>query len=165
MELQLLAPDQWIKERNRLLGFAVKYGEQRLTAAGLRALHGLAPSSLAANGDAEDAAAIAVAKESGRLVGLAFAAGGGEGDCLAVVHPGMRGRGVGKAMMEALVAKFGKLVCHVATDNAPSLALCFSLGLSAVSMHTGPTGKPTLRFERRVGDGIAGTRHFDVVHE
>lgn len=148
MELLLLTPESWIKERRRLLGFVLRFGEKRITVAALHALRGLDPDWLRLQEDGFARAAVAVAQEGGRIVGLGFAADGGDSGCLIVVHPEARRRGAGSAIMKALIRRLGHLACHVAADNVPSMALCFGLGMKAVSIHKGPTGKSTLRFER-----------------
>ncbi|GGG74868.1 GNAT family N-acetyltransferase [Paenibacillus radicis (ex Gao et al. 2016)] len=165
MELQLLTPEQWMSEKKRLLGFAVRFGEKRLTVAALHALRMLDPDMLDAKGAPHPRAVVVLARRGGRLAGLAFAADGGERGCFIVVHPEARSSGVGSSLLRAMIDRLGKLTCNVAADNVPSMALCFRLGLTAVSMHTGPTGKPTLRFERRINDDAACTRNIDALHE
>ncbi|MCM3630016.1 GNAT family N-acetyltransferase [Paenibacillus glycanilyticus] len=144
MELQLLTPEQWMSERKRLVDFAVRFGEKRLTVAAIHSLRSFAPDLLAC-GDSHTV--IAVARHGKRIVGLGYAAEAGEKSCIIVTHPEARGLGIGFAVMEAIMKKLGRLTCQVALDNAPSLKLFFRLGMKAVSMSTGPTGKPTLRFE------------------
>lgn len=144
MELQLLTPEQWAKERKRLIDFAVRFGEKRLTVAAVHSLRSLPPELLAAdNGNT----VIVVARLGSRIVGLGCASEAGEKSCIIVTHPEARGLGIGFAVMETMMKKLGSLTCQVALDNVPSLSLCFRLGMKAVSMSTGPTGKPTLRFE------------------
>ncbi|CAM3315947.1 GNAT family N-acetyltransferase [Paenibacillus lupini] len=142
MELQLLTPEQWVLERKRLIEFAVRFGEKRLTVAAIHSLRRLSPDLLTGDG-----AVIAVAKVGSRIVGLGFAAEAGEQSCIIVTHPEARGIGIGFAVMNAMMQKLGKLTCQVALDNVPSLTLFFRLGMKAVAISTGPTGKPTLRFE------------------
>ncbi|WP_336784580.1 GNAT family N-acetyltransferase [Paenibacillus sp. MMO-177] len=144
MELQLLTPEQWAKERKRLIDFAVRFGEKRLTVAAIHSLRRLQPELLSQE---ESGTVIAVARLGSRIVGLGYAEEAGEKGCIVVTHPEARGLGMGNALMEAIMKKLGKLTCQVALDNVPSLTLFFGLGMKAVSMSTGPTGKPTLRFE------------------
>jgi Acetyltransferases len=144
MELQLLTPEQWAKERKRLIDFAVRFGEKRLTVAAIHSLRSLPPELLSAS---DSHTVIAVARQGSRIVGLGCAAEAGEKSCIIVTHPEARGLGIGFAVMEAIMKKLGRLTCQVALDNVPSLKLFFRLGMKAVSMSTGPTGKPTLRFE------------------
>ncbi|SFE22392.1 Acetyltransferase (GNAT) family protein [Paenibacillus catalpae] len=142
MELQLLTPEQWAKERKRLIDFAVRFGEKRLTVTAIHSLRRLPPELLSASDTV-----IAVARQGSRIVGLGYAAEAGEKSCIIVTHPEARGLGIGFAVMEAIMSRLGRLTCQVALDNVPSLTLFFRLGMKAVSMSTGPTGKPTLRFE------------------
>lgn len=148
MELQLLTPEQWVTQKKRLLEFAIRFGEKRLTVAAVHALRVLEPILLVPGERDAPGAIIAVAKLNGRLAGLGFAEDGGERGCFIVVHPDARNIGIGSALLQAMIGRLKRLVCNVATDNTASLKLCFRHGLTAVSMHTGPTGKPTLRFER-----------------
>ncbi|NIK69918.1 GNAT family N-acetyltransferase [Paenibacillus sp. BK720] len=144
MELQLLTPELWAKERKRLIDFAVRFGEKRLTVAAIHSLRRLPPELLSQE---ESGTVMAVARFGSRIVGLGYAEEAGEKCCIVVTHPEARGLGVGNAVMEAIMNKLGRLTCQVALDNVPSLTLFFRLGMKAVSMSTGPTGKPTLRFE------------------
>ncbi|MFX3631268.1 MAG: GNAT family N-acetyltransferase [Candidatus Pristimantibacillus sp.] len=162
MELHLLTPEQWMADRKRLLSFAVRFGEKRLTVSAIHTLRMLNPSLLSANKSNYDAV-ITVAKIGNRIVGLGFAADAGENSCFVVVNPETRGLGIGAAIVQSMINRLGRLSCHVATDNIPSMALCFRLGMNAVSMHTGPTGKPTLRFERRPTDDVASLGNLDVI--
>ncbi|MCQ6558568.1 GNAT family N-acetyltransferase [Paenibacillus mendelii] len=152
--------------REKLLAFAGRYGSGRLSAEGLSLLRTIAavepitsasrnnphrirtaerpaPPTIAENGSA----AIAIALEAGKLAGFAFAADAGERACIVVVRPEMRGRGVGSALLSQLRQHYGHLSCSVAADNPASMQMCFRAGMTAVGMHRGPTGKPTLRFE------------------
>jgi GNAT superfamily N-acetyltransferase len=91
--------------------------------------------------------ALVIALRDTRLVGFAFAASCGERACMVVTHPSSRKQGVGATMLGKLRSYFGgKLSCDVALDNPASIQMCFGAGLHAVSMHDGPTGKPTMHF-------------------
>ncbi|QNK59920.1 N-acetyltransferase [Paenibacillus sp. PAMC21692] len=163
MELQLLTPEIWRAERRKLLGFVLRHGERRITAASLRALRDVEPQWLETDGSGHGQAVIAITKHEGRLTGLGFAAGGGDAGCLLVVHPRARRLGAGTVLMKAMIGRLGRLVCHVAADNVPSMALCFRIGMKAVSIHKGPTGKSTLRFERGMLHDAARTGHIDTL--
>ncbi|MDQ6422351.1 GNAT family N-acetyltransferase [Paenibacillus sp. LHD-117] len=163
MELLLLTPETWRSERRKLLGFVIRNGEKRITTASLQAFRDLEAAWLESDGSGHSRAVIAVTKQGGRMTGLGFAADGGDGGCLLVVHPGARRLGAGTVMMKAMINRLGRLACHVAADNIPSMALCFRLGMKAVSIHKGPTGKSTLRFERGILHDAARTGHIDTL--
>ncbi|MCR2802547.1 GNAT family N-acetyltransferase [Paenibacillus soyae] len=165
MELLRLTPEEWMKEKRRLLGFIIRFGEKRITVASLHALRSLEPSWLLPDENGLSRAAVVVAKQNGRVAGLGFAADGGDGGCLLVVHPGARRSGTGSMLMRAMMNALGHLACHVAADNIPSMALCFALGMKAVSIHKGPTGKSTLRFERGVQHDAARPGHIDAISQ
>ncbi|MBO7745303.1 GNAT family N-acetyltransferase [Paenibacillus sp. MWE-103] len=149
MQVKLLSPSQWSASKEKITRFLYRYGDSRITHAGLAALNALTPTRLAAGRSAEGAAAaVAVAVQNGRLAAVAFAEDGGERACLVVVSPEYRGQGTGSALLRALHRRLGRLTCSVASDNASSMNMCFRAGMKAVSLHSGPTGKPTLRFER-----------------
>ncbi|OBZ12351.1 MULTISPECIES: GNAT family N-acetyltransferase [Bacillales] len=148
MELELLTPEGWLLEQKRLIGFAIRFGDKRLAVSTIHALRKLDGSLLKEARNGTFGAVAVIAKHSSRIAGFGFAEDGGEGACMVVVHPEARSLGVGSALVQAMIARLGKLACNVATDNTASMALCFRLGMTAVSMHRGPTGKPTLRFER-----------------
>lgn len=161
----MLTPEMWMKERRRLIGFVIRFGEKRITVDSLHALRTLDSSWLIRDDNGFSKAVVAVARHSGQIIGLGFAADGGEGGCLIVVHPGVRRSGTGSAIMKAMMNSLGRLACHVAADNIPSMALCFGLGMKAVSIHKGPTGKSTLRFERGIQHDTARPGHIDAISQ
>jgi GNAT superfamily N-acetyltransferase len=163
VKLELLTPEKWLTEQKRLIGFAIRFGDKRLAVSTIHALRRLDGTSLGADQQGEYGAVVAVATQGGRLVGFGFASEGGEGGCMVVVHPDARGLGAGSAIVQAMIQRLGRLCCNVAADNIASMALCFRLGMTAVSMHRGPTGKPTLRFERGTVHDNARPRHSDFV--
>ncbi|MEK3881758.1 GNAT family N-acetyltransferase [Paenibacillus sp. PL2-23] len=165
MELLRLTPDSWIKEKRRLLGFIIRFGEKRITIAALHALRSLDPAWLTPDEDGLSKAVVIVAKQHGRVAGIGFAADGGDGGCLLVVHPSARRSGAGSRLMRAMMHALGHLACHVAADNIPSMALCFALGMKAVSIHKGPTGKSTLRFEGGLQHDTARPGHIDAISQ
>jgi ribosomal-protein-alanine N-acetyltransferase len=65
---------------------------------------------------------------------------GGEGEILTLaVHPDKRGRGLGRALLQAVISKAGKmgaqsLFLEVGVDNPSALALYAGLGFSKVGM-------------------------------
>jgi ribosomal protein S18 acetylase RimI-like enzyme len=158
VELELLTPEGWLLEQKRLIGFAIRFGDKRLAVSTIHALRKLDGALLKEAHDGTFGAVAVLAKHSSRIAGFGFAEGGGEGACMVVVHPEARSLGIGGALVQAMIARLGKLTCNVATDNTASIALCFRLGMTAVSMHRGPTGKPTLRFERNNPHDAAAPR-------
>ncbi|WP_164779555.1 GNAT family N-acetyltransferase [Paenibacillus kobensis] len=148
MDIVRLKPAQWPLWRNRLLHFAQRYGDRRLTAGGLRALiaagGGSALPLAAPVAPPSSPFAAVIAHQDGKLLGFAFAADSGRSACLVAVHPNARSQGVGHALICGLIDHFGGLCCHVASDNPASLRLFFKAGLKAVALEEGPTGKPTL---------------------
>ncbi|WP_051251206.1 GNAT family N-acetyltransferase [Paenibacillus harenae] len=165
MNLELLTPDKWSSEQKRLIGFAIRFGDKRLAVSTIHALRKLDGLRLEADRQGAYGAVVSVATLGGRLAGFGFASDGGESGCMVVVHPEARGLGVGSAIVQAMIQRLGRLCCNVATDNIASMSLCFRLGMTAVSMHKGPTGKPTLRFERGTVHDNARPRHSDFVSQ
>lgn len=154
MEVKLLHAAQWPAAKKKLLAFARRYGDARLTASGLRALNELEPSHLDKERTAASEAAgeippavIAIALQEGRLAGFAFSLNAGEHACLVVVRPHSRGLGIGSELLRKLQSRCNVLTCSVAADNPASMGMCFRAGMKAVSLEQGPTGKPTLRFQ------------------
>ncbi|SDX19886.1 GNAT family N-acetyltransferase [Paenibacillus sp. CF384] len=148
MQVKLLSPTQWASAKEKVTRFIYRNGDDRITNAALVELRELPAAQLASSRSGEAPAAIALAiSSSGKLAACAFAAEGGERACFVVVAPEFRGQGAGSALLKALSQRMGSLTCSVASDNPSSMAMCFRAGMKAVSLHDGPTGKPTLRFE------------------
>ncbi|REE82671.1 acetyltransferase (GNAT) family protein [Paenibacillus taihuensis] len=156
MQVKLLSPSQWSASKEKITRFLYRYGDKRITATALAALQDLPAVRLATSGggggssvgiDGDVDAAIAIAVIGGKLAAVAFAEEGGERACFVVVSTEFRGQGAGSALLKALKKRLGRLTCAVAADNPASMGMCFRAGMKAVSLHTGPTGKPTLRFE------------------
>nr|WP_243864400.1 GNAT family N-acetyltransferase [Paenibacillus castaneae] len=162
--MELLTPEAWVLEQKRLIGYAIRFGDKRLAVSTIHALRKLDAAELIDEGPNQPChAVVVVAKQGSRISGFGFASGNGEDGCMVVVHPEARSLGIGSAIVQAMIDRIGHLTCNVATDNTASMAICFRLGMTAVSMHRGPTGKPTLRFERRTSNGTARPRHSDFV--
>lgn len=159
VKLGLLTPETWLTEHKKYIHFAVRFGEKRLTVSTIHALRKLDHSLLGESPDGTYGAVAAVVKHGSRIVGFGFAESGGDGSCMFVVHPEARNLGIGSAIVQAMIERLGKLACNVAADNTASMALCFRLGMTAVSMHKGPTGKPTLRFEKGTASDSARCKH------
>lgn len=165
MELKLLTPIAWKRSSSGLLRFAVRFGDKRLTAASIRALQMLDCSLFETDADGRSGAAAVVARHEGRIVGVGSAVNDGAASCVIAVHPDARGLGIGCAIMQAMIERLGSLACHVAADNTACMALCFRSGLKAVALHTGPTGKPTLRFEGGIEHGTARPWHSHLISQ
>ncbi|CAM4186053.1 ribosomal protein S18 acetylase RimI-like enzyme [Paenibacillus endophyticus] len=163
MDLELLTPETWLAEQKRLIGFSIRFGDKRLAVSTIHALRKLDPSLLQPDLNGQCGAAAIIAKHGSRIVGFGFAEAGGEAACMVVVHPEARSLGIGSSLVQAMIKRLGKLSCNVAVDNTASMALCFRLGMTAVSMHRGPTGKPTLRFERGTAHDSTRPRHPDFI--
>ncbi|MEV5025949.1 GNAT family N-acetyltransferase [Paenibacillus sp. LPE1-1-1.1] len=163
MDLELLTPEAWLAEQKRLIGFSIRFGDKRLAVSTIHALRKLDPALLEEGSNRPCGAVAVIAKHGSRIVGFGFAEAAGDAACMVVVHPEARSLGIGSALVQAMIQRLGRLSCNVATDNTASMALCFRLGMTAVSMHRGPTGKPTLRFERGITNDTARPRHPDFV--
>lgn len=139
---RLLGAAEWETQRFQLLRFVRRHGERRISSRAWQRLLLAGETELSRPGTA-----IAVAyTQGGCPAGVAFAAEYGDDACLIAVHPALRGRGVGRRLLRMLAEPWERLTCSVALDNAASVAMCFTAGLVAVGLETGPTGKPTLRF-------------------
>lgn len=147
--LRQLTSQSWNKNRARILNFITRYGEKRITLAALHSLRAISNEQLNAQVEKLPPASIVTYTEQGALLGVGYAIADGSGHCIVVVHPDARRRGIGSKLMEALIHSLPSFSCQVAIDNVASLALCFKNELHAVAMFKGPTGKSTLRFERR----------------
>lgn len=144
MKVKLLSGSAWANAKENIIAFAIRYGDSRLTATGISALRELSPSLLSSD---NSVSAVAVALEDGKLAGFAAAIEAGERACLFVIRSEYRGQGMATALLLALQSRCGRLTCSVAADNPASMQACFRASMKAVSLHLGPTGKPTLRFE------------------
>ncbi|BBH21497.1 hypothetical protein Back11_28420 [Paenibacillus baekrokdamisoli] len=144
MKVKLLSPAEWAIAKEKLIAFFIRFGDSRITAVGIKALQELSPASLSST---EAGSAVVVAIEDGKLAACAVAVDAGEQACLIVVRSEMRGKGFATLLLRALKSHCGRLTCNVATDNSASMQACFRSGMKAVSLHQGPTGKSTLRFE------------------
>jgi GNAT superfamily N-acetyltransferase len=113
VNVHLIPPGDWAKERFPLLRFVRRHGDRRCGESDWRRLVALQPDGLTAPGTA-----VAVARTAGGMAaGVAFAAGFGEEACLFAVHPALRTRGIGRALLGRLAAEWGPLSCRIAADN------------------------------------------------
>lgn len=134
---------QWKSRLSGLLKFIREHGELRITNHACKILSQLTPDQLSKPG-----VSLLVATVRGQnrreLAGVSFVSGFGEEACLVAVHPLYRNRHIGTALMAAQLKRLGRMECSVASDNTASLKMCFNVGLAAVALTSGPTGKPTL---------------------
>jgi len=161
--LRQLTNQSWSKHRARILNFITRYGEKRITLAALHSLRALSNEQLNPQVENLPPASIVTYTEQGALLGVAYAIADGSGHCIVVVHPEARRRGIGSKLMKALIQALPAFSCQVAIDNLASLSLCFNNDLHAVAMFKGPTGKATLRFERRSMNASPNIRNSNPV--
>ncbi|GAB6932873.1 GNAT family N-acetyltransferase [Calditerricola satsumensis] len=140
MKIRVVPPAEWERLRPRVLALVRRHGDRRITHRAIRWLRHLGPDDLNQPGTL-----VVVAQTAkGGLAGCLAACDYGRKESLVVVHPAFRRRGIAKALTAAVIHRLGKLYVRVAVDNVPSLKTCFSLGMVAFRLFTGPTGKPTL---------------------
>ncbi|AIQ34826.1 hypothetical protein R50345_09505 [Paenibacillus sp. FSL R5-0345] len=134
---------KWKSRLTGLLEFIREHGERRITNQACKVLAKLTPDQLSEPGVSLLVAT--VRGQNGRqIAGVSFVSGFGEEACLVTVHPLYRNKHTGTALMTAQLKRLGRLECSVASDNTASLKMCFNVGLAAVALTSGPTGKPTL---------------------
>lgn len=126
------------KVRPQLIRFLRLYGDKRLTHQALRWLHRLPAKPY------EQGTLLAVALDDNRLVGVIAVGQYGTEESIIAVKPQYRKQGLGKDLVHHIFQTVDRLYARVASDNLPSLKLCFSMGMVAFDLFTGITGKPTL---------------------
>lgn len=163
--LRQLTAQTWNKHRARILNFITRHGDKRITLAALHSLRALSNEQLSPQVEQAPPAAIVTYSEQGALLGVAYAIADGSGHCIVVVHSDARRRGIGNTLMKSLIESLPSFSCQVAIDNLASLALCFKNELQAVAMFKGPTGKATLRFERRTVNVSPNIRNTNSISQ
>ncbi|SHE76294.1 Protein N-acetyltransferase, RimJ/RimL family [Seinonella peptonophila] len=133
------------KWRPTLIRFIWKHGDQRITHQAIRWFRRL-------NNVEQEGTLVALAMEEKRLIGLTALSNYGLGEAFIVVHPRFRKSGVGEKLLQFTLQELPKVYTRVACDNIASLKLCFSCGLIAYKLISGPTGKPTLCLTNRMAD-------------
>ncbi|MFF2018524.1 N-acetyltransferase [Paenibacillus sp. NPDC058177] len=158
------SPAQWTARLDGLLHFIRQHGDRRITLQGYRALAALTPEQLALPGVSLLIATVR-GQHGRQLAGLSFVSGFGKEACLVAVHPLYRGKHTGSSLLTAQLQRLGRLECSVASDNTPSLKMCFRAGLAAVALTTGPTGKPTLelRSPEHTGSTTISTQEGELL--
>jgi Acetyltransferases len=125
--IRFVTPVKWILHRRRLLAFAAAFGEGAIGEDTLRRLAELDPVLLGRPD--RTGAACAVAKLGGGTAGVALAVDRGREAFVVVVHPAVRGRGIGTSLTRALLARTGSLDCRVPASDGRAVAMCRRAGL------------------------------------
>lgn len=126
------------KLRERLLFFIRHHGDKRITAKAIRWLQHL-PAEPFPKGTL-----LAAGLVDGKIAGFTAFSDYGKQEAIIVVHPAARKQKIAEKLLNYSLKELGRVYTRVATDNIPSLKLCFSCGLKAFRLVSGPTGKPTL---------------------
>ena len=119
--------------RPQIIRFLRLYGDKRLTHEALRWMKRLPAEPY------EAGTVVAVALEGKHLVGVVAIGDYGKEVAIIAIKPNYRQHGLGKELVRYILQKFDRLYARVATDNIPSLKLCFSLGMVAFDLFTGVT--------------------------
>ena len=135
MTIRFVTPVKWILHRKRLLAFASAFGEGAVDGDALRRLAAHDPVLLGRPD--RTGAACAVAKLGGGTAGVALAAGRGREAFVVVVHPSLRGRGIGTRLTRALLARIGALECRVPAADSRAVAMCRRAGLAVIDAPEG----------------------------
>ncbi|MBA4549464.1 GNAT family N-acetyltransferase [Thermoactinomyces intermedius] len=138
MKIHAFPPQSLERIRKPLLRFLRRYGDGRITHQAMRWFHRLTPEEL------KEGTYIAAAYDEKKVAGIIVFGNYGIEESFIAVHPDYRQRGVGEQLLKQAIQSLGKVYARVASDNIPSLKLCFSCGLMAFSLCKGPTGKDTL---------------------
>lgn len=149
ISLDTLSKPEWQKQHIQSVHFIKKYSHSRITAAGFRHFAELTYAESLQSGMSFLIATVR-SDRGPTLAGVSFISGYGDDACLIVVHPLYRGRHVGTSLMSSQLTKLGRIHCNVALDNVQSLQMCFNAGLTANSLHLGPTGKPSLKLHGEI---------------
>src|SRR5690606_26079142 len=143
MFMQQQTSTSWKKQRAKILNFISRYSDKRIAIETFNSLR-LLPSEQLIDTDNEIApATILTMVDQKRLLGVVYFNNVEPKQCLVVVHPSARNKGVGEQLFTSLINRYETFRCSVAIDNMSSLKLCFKCGLHAVALTKGPTGKPT----------------------
>ena len=148
MFMQQQTPNSWKKQRAKILNFISRYSDKRIAIATFNSLRLLSHDQLIASEHEVAPATILTMVDQKHLIGVAYFNNEEPKQCLIVVHPLSRNKGIGEQLFTSLIQRYNDFKCSVATDNVSSMKLCFNSGLHATGLSIGPTGKPTLCFER-----------------
>ena len=137
MQLHHFTPKQLLRVKGVLVQFLRKYGNGRITHHAIRWFQEI-------TGELSNETLVAATLEDKKITGVIVFGNYGMEESFIVVHPKYRNQRLGEMLLNYSLEKLDKVYTRVACDNTPSLKLCFSCGMVAISLFTGPTGKPTL---------------------
>lgn len=140
MTILSIHPKQLKKVKPILLKFLRQHGDGRITHHALQWLKKLQPHQL------NKGTCITCALKQKKLIGIVVFANYGLTESFTAVHKDHRNQKIGEKLLKYSLSHFDRLYTRVATDNLPSLKLCFSCGMTAFHLIKGPTGKPTFVF-------------------
>ncbi|RXT03612.1 GNAT family N-acetyltransferase [Ammoniphilus sp. CFH 90114] len=139
MQIGMIEAFQLPLIRQNLLDFIQRFGDKRITHKAIRWLDVLSVDELKQRGNG-----IAIAIERGELIGVLVVAQFGIHHSFIAVHNDHRKRGIAKLLLREVTKRMDRFYARIAMDNIPSLSTSFSIGMVAIEVVKGPTGKPTL---------------------
>lgn len=131
-------PRQLKKVKPILLKFLQQHGDGRITHHALQWFKKLQPHQF------DEGTCMTCALDQKKLIGIVVFANYGLTESFTAVHKKYRNQKIGEKLLKHSLSHLDRLYTRVATDNLPSLKLCFSCGMTAFQLIQGPTGKPTL---------------------
>lgn len=140
MNYHVVSPALFNRIRSYLIAFTTRFSDNRITHQAIRWLKQLKPTDL------KEGTLIIIAVDRKKLVGLVVFGNYGIDESFCVVHPQYRNQGIGEKLLKLSLRHLDRVYTRVATDNIPSLKVCFACGLVAFRLIKGPTGKPTFIF-------------------
>lgn len=138
MRIISILPPKLKKVKPTLITFIRRHGDQRITHHAIRWFSKLRSENL------NEGTCVTVVLSKKKLAGIVVFGNYGLDEAFTAVHPDYRKKGVGEMLLKHSLEKLDRVYTRVATDNIPSLKLCFSCGLIAFHLIRGPTDKPTL---------------------
>lgn len=144
MEIKPLESKQFDKVKSKLLRFAVRFGERRITARALQALLQLNGRQL----NPASGTSVVIGVDRSRLAGISVVVDHGDTASFVVIHPAYRGQSLGTTLLREQINRHGRLICRVAADNSASQTMCTRAGMSVIGIDSEPAGKVTIRFAR-----------------
>lgn len=138
MQLHSFSPKHLPKIKGVITQFLRKYGNGRITHQAIHWFQELTSEELGKG------TVITASLEEKKLTGVILFGKYGTEEAVITVHPHYREQRIGEMLLKHSIESLDKIYTRVACDNIPSLKLCFSCGMVAIDLFTGPTGKPTL---------------------